>query len=660
VSATAGAGGSGVAGAAPAGGANATAGAAAGGTSAVTQGPLPPAYRAREYSVPEPKDAATCSGAANASAVIERVAFAQTHVLEPDWPLFFLVAERPALLEVAVTGSGPAPEVRAEAFRDGQSLGAICLKGPATLPDSVKWTEHESTDRYRGTLPAAWLEKGLSVTLSAGAGTKTFSAAQLGVGAAPELNLIMLPVDVLNYNDGQPDVEVPESWLEDFAGAIPAARVRLGQFPGRLKLTPFVVSDDAEGGIAPTRLERRPCRQNEAAGASCVASDIPAMNISAAALRMVEAIHRATGDLAYSHYYGNTEHFNPGGWGGGKDFVGADFDDIFIHEMGHALSLPHWGEGAYQNTDPSPNEFRYPYGGTSTDGGGRGETWNYYQNTAEYASPLCLDPARDGFGQERSDAMQRNHACVEWRGGKRGRWDGYGDFSALAAFRFMTGAAERAGSVPYRGGMAPFQLSRQSGYPNIVIDEQGERSLVRREQPSEQNEEERYDFLLPQAWDTPVATIYGTYHPTVTDARVLYAPIEYQGTLPQVVDPTDPEMFARLIDTNGPYDDYFYWAKDLCVKVMYADGKELVAILVNANAPRDAELGSGPWRSDLTYFAVNVPRDQPIRSVELFRRPFLVRGAGSTEPGNIRNPSLGITAATFMTEAELVTSWQAP
>jgi Peptidase M66 len=651
------------------GGANGNAGSASGGASGADgasgasgarQGPLPPSYQAREYAVPEPKDGATCSGAANDSAVLEHVAFAQTHVLEPEWPFFFLVAQRPALLEVAVTGSGAAPEVRAEAFRDGASLGAVCLAGPTSLPSSVTWAEHEASDRYRATLPAAWLEKGLSVTLTAGAATKTFSAEQLAVGAAPELNLIMLPVDVLNYNDGQPDVEVPEDWLEDFAGALPVARVRLGQFPGRVKLTPFVVSDDAESGIPPTRLERRPCRQNEAAGASCVESDIPAMNISAAALRMVEAIHRATGDFAYTHYYGNTEHFNPGGWGGGKDFVGADFDDIFIHEMGHALSLPHWGEGAYQNTDPGPSEFRYPYGGATTDGGGRGEMWNYYQNTAQYASPLCRDPASDAFGQERSDAMQRNHACVEWRGGERGRWDGYGDFSALAAFRFMTGAEERTGSVPYRGGMAPFHLSRQSGYPNIVMDEQGQRSLVRREQASEESDEERYDFLQPQAWDTPVATVYGTYHPSVAEASLLYAPIEYRGPLPQVIDPTEPETFARLLDPDGPYDDYFYWAKDLCVRVTYQDGEELVALLVSANAPRDATLGSGPWRSDLTYFAVNVPRSQPIRRVELFRRPFLVRGEGSTEPGNIRNPSLGITAATFMKDAQAVTSWQAP
>lgn len=623
----------------------------------MSEGPLPPSYQAREYALPERKDGVACSGAGRESAAIEHVAFAQTHVLEPDWPLFFLVADRPALLEIAVTGSGAAPEVRAEAFRDGKSLGSLCLAGPASLPASVEWEKHDATDRYRATLPAAWLQKGSSVTVSAGKSTKTFSAEQLGIGAAPELNLIMLPIDVLNYNEGKPDIAVPEAWLEDFAGAVPAARVRLGQFPGRVKLSPLIVSDDGDAGVPPTRLERRPCEGNEAPGASCVDSTIPGMNISGAVLRIVEAIHRATGDLAYSHYYGNTEHFNPGGWGGGKDFVGADFDDIFIHEMGHALSLPHWGEGAYQNESPSEDEFRYPYGGTTMDGGGRGETWNYYQNSAEYASPRCEDPSREGFGQERSDAMQRNHPCIEWRGGKRGRWDGFGDFSALAAFRFLSGADERAGSVPYRGGMSPFHLTGQSGYPNLVIDEQGVRSLVRREQPTEQRDEERYAFLLPQAWDAPVATIYGTYHPSVEEANLLYAPIEYRGTLPQVIDPTDPETFAKLLDTDGPYDDYFYWAKDLSVKVTYQDGEELVAILVSANAPRDAKLGSGPWRSDLTYFAVNVPREQPIQKVELFRRPFLVRGAGSTEPGNIRNPSLGITSATFMDDAELVTSW---
>lgn len=631
-----------------------------GGVSSPVVGPLPPSYRAREYAVPEPMDAVACSGATNASAVLERVAFVQTHALEPSWPLFFLVAERPALLEVAVSGAGAAPEVRAEAFSSGRSLGQLCLAGPSTLPTTVEWSEHDRPDRYRATLPAAWLHAGTSVTIRTGAQERTFGVDELALGAAPDLNLIMLPVDVLNYNDGKPDVAIPEGWLEDFAGAVPAARVRLGHFPGRVKLSPFVVSGNAEAGLPPTRLERRPCRDDEAAGAACAKSDIPPMNISGAALRVISAIHRATGEFAYAHYYGNTEHFNPGGWGGGRDFVGADFDDIFIHEMGHALSLPHWGQGAFQNTTPSRDEFRYPYGGNDSDGGGRGEMWNYYQSTASYASPICQDAGNDWFGKERSDAMQRNNACIEWRGGQRGRWDGFGDFSALAAYRFMTGAAERAGIVPYRGAESPFHLSRQRGFPNLVIDEQGRRSLVRREQPTELLEEERYDFLVPQAWDTPVATLYGSFHPEFADANVLYAPIEYQGTLPTVIDPTDPVTFSRLLADDGPYADYFWWPRDLTLKVTYADGHELIALLANQSIERDPDLGSGPWRGDLVYFALNVPRDQPIRRVDLYQRPFLVRGTDDPDAGNIRNPELGITSSTFMADARLVATWEGP
>jgi hypothetical protein len=643
------------------GGTPGTAGAAgAAGTAGALAGPLPPSYQAREYALPEPTAAASCSGATSSGATIEHVAFAQTHALEPSWPLFFLVAERPALLEVAVTGSGPAPEVRAEGFVSGQSVGSLCASGPATLAPSVDWSQHDAPDRYRVTLPSAWLRPGLSVKVTAGNANVSFDAEQLAVGAAPELNLIMLPVDVLNYNVGKPDIGVPDGWLEDFAGAVPAARVRLGHFPGRVGLSPLVVSADSASGVPPTRLERRPCRDDEPAGPECVTSDIPGMNISAAALRMIGAIHRATGDYAYAHYYGNTEHFNPGGWGGGKDFVGADFDDIFIHEMGHALSLPHWGQGSFQNTTPGAGDFRYPYGGNGADGGGRGEMWNYYQNTGEYASPVCQDEKNDWFGQERSDAMQRNCACIEWRGGKRGRWDGYGDFSALAAFRFLAGADERAGTVPYRGGQAPFHLSRQSGYPSLIIDAQGQRSLVRKHQPEEISDEERYDFLVPQAWDEEVATVYGSYHPDFAEANVLYAPIEYRGTLPRVIDPTDPPTFDQLRDANGPYGGYFYWPKDLSVKVTYADGHELVALLANQGTERSPELGHGPWRGDLVYFAVNVPRSQAIRRIDLYRRPFLVRGKNDTEAGNIANPSLGISAESFMNDAELVTSWQAP
>jgi len=654
--------GAGVAGAAAGSGGSGGLGASlAGGSAALVTNPLSPAYRPTDYALPEPADAATCSGAANPSAKIEHFAFAQTHVMEPSWPLFFLVAGRPALVEAVVTGSGAAPEVRVQASIGGTPVGELCLAGPPQLPASVDWSQQRKADRYTATLPSAWLKPGLSVTVTAGAAHLSFTADQLGVSAAPDLNLVMLPVDVLNYNQGKDDIPIPDTWFPDFAGAAPAAHFRFGQFPARVPLPELVVSADGSGGVDPVLLTRRPCDQGETSP-DCVASDIGGMSIQAAVLRVISAIHSATGEFSYAYYYGNTQHFEPGGWGGGKNFVGADFTGIFIHEIGHALSLPHWGEGAFQNTSPKEGDYRYPYGGNGNDGGGRGESWNYYQDVAEFTSPICQIKDNENFGLERSDAMQRNADCDEMRSTGVGPWDGYGDFSALAEFRYMKGATEAyAGTVPYRGADAPFHLPPQTGFPNLVVDATGKRSLVRANQPTDLSNEERYDFMVPQAWDVPVATLYGTYHPSVAAANVLYAPLEYQGTLPHVLDPTDSATFSQLAKGGaGPYEDYFYWPKDLTLQVTYDDGSQLVALYPFDSVDRNWKLQSGPWRYDLLYFALNVPRNKPIKQVDLYERPFVVRGASDTDAGNIANPTLGITAQTFMKDAKLVTSWKRP
>ena len=618
-------------------------------------GPLPRSYDAEVYDLPVPDDDAPCSGAANSTAVIEHVAFAQTHVLEPGWPFFFMVGGRPALVEAVVTGSGAAPDVRVVASVDGSAVGELCLKGPATLPTSVDWSQHDKADRYTATLPPEWIKPGLSITVTAGNAELGYSADDLGIGAAPELNLVMIRMDVLNYNAGETDPPVPDTWIADFAGAVPASRIRFGKFPARLALPEFVVSPDSDGGVPPLKLDRRPCRNGESEGPDCVAIDIPGMNIEAAALRLIDALHLASGEFAYTYYYGHTGSLNPGGWGGGKNFVGADFNGIFIHEMGHALSLPHWGEGAYQAGE-------YPYGGNGNDGGGRGTGWNYYQNVAEYVSPVCQIEGNETFGLERSDAMQRNDWCPELRSSGEGPWDGFGDFSAFAIHRFMVGAeSEYSGTVPYRGGDSPFSLPSHSGFPNLVVDPSGERRFVREHQPAAETREELFDFLVPQAWDVPVATVYGIYHPGYHDVSVVYEPLAYEGTLPRVLDPTDPDTFADLAaGGDGPYEDYFWWPKDLTLKIVYDDDSVLHALYPHGSVDRAWSLGSGPWRGDLLYFALNVPGDKPIRRVELYERPFIVRYSDFDDEGNVANPELGITPQNYMDAATLVTSWERP
>ena len=47
-------------------------------------------YHFKEYSFPEPPSAA-CTTVENTTATIQKVYFAQTHVMEPDWTFFFLI-----------------------------------------------------------------------------------------------------------------------------------------------------------------------------------------------------------------------------------------------------------------------------------------------------------------------------------------------------------------------------------------------------------------------------------------------------------------------------------------------------------------------------------------------------------------------------------------
>jgi hypothetical protein len=562
--------------------------------------------------------------------------------MEPDWTFFFLIANRPALIEAVVTGSGTSPDVAVEGSLNGVPFDTIYLKGPATLPASVSSDEHRFDNRFTATLPAAWMQPGLSVTVRAGNAVKKFTETQLKLGAAPEINLLMLPFDILDFNEGKPDIPIPQDFLADFAAAMPASVTRLGMVPARMKL-PIMVASSSSSEL-PVVLETSRDKKGVEDG-----------NINAVALRYLGAFKKATGDYSYCFFYGNTENFFPGGWGGDKAFVGADFTDVFIHEMGHGLSLPHWGEGAYTRESPSEWEYRYPYGGISSDGGGRGETWNFYQNIHEFVSPICQEDGNRVNGQERSDAMQRNNPCIETRSSGSGPWDGFGDFSSIAMFRYMVGAEQPvSGTVSYRGSAAPFQLCKQDGFPSLRIDNNGKRSLERRNQPSQTQNWERYDFLVPQQWDTPVYTVYGSYHPQYSQANILYDPMSYIGNLPRVIDPTDPETFKTLATRSGPYEDYFWWEKDLSFKFTYADGSVRYALYPYEGVDRNWRAEASPWRGDLLYFVINIPADKKLSRIELYKRPFCVRNADMNDAGNVVNPNLGITAANFMDDATLV------
>jgi Peptidase M66 len=631
---------------------------------------LPRSYHYVTADAPEPNDAVECNGATNSSAQIDHVYLAQTHLMEPGYPLFFLIADRPALAKVDLTGTGASPEVRMTGWIKDRPLGSICLRGPATLAPSIGGSKQSREGSFTATLPKAWLAPGLRLEVKAGDASKTYSVAQLGVGAAPEINLAMIPIDVLNYNDGKKDRDVPSTFLSDVATALPASRVRLGMFPARVSLNKLVTGggDDPTGkGVAPVVLEKRPCGSNEDPASQPCVHVPPGLNdgqtVNASVMRYVEALIRGTGEYAYTYYYGNTENFFPGGWGGSHVFTGADFTDVFIHEMGHSLGLPHWGQGAYKPKNPTTEGYSYPYGGVNDDGGGRGDTWSYAPNSDTFYSPICQDPKSKNFGKERSDAMQRNVPCIEYASGKAGPWDGHSDFSALAMFRFMVGTSKPyAASVPYsRVGMAPFYLGPQSGFPVLKLDADGRRSLVRSDPTLRPEDWETLPFSVPQEWDVPVYTIYGTYHPAYPAATLIYDPLQYEGGLPAVIDPTDARTFAELEKGNaGAYKDHFASPHDLTFKFAFEDGTFLQAIFTGGGADRNWSLGAGPWRADILYWAITIPARVKLKRIELYLRPLVVRSPNDQTEGNINYAPFGITPDSFLTGAHLVASKDIP
>jgi hypothetical protein len=328
--------------------------------------------------------------------------------------------------------------------------------------------------------------------------------------------------------------------------------------------------------------------------------------------------------------------------------------------MGHAASLPHWGDVFLPVEIDDSWSYEYPWGGDNVDGGGRGPTWTYTQHLDEFISPICQEDWNEFFGLERSDAMQRNLSCGEWRSGASGPWDGFSDFSAYAMYRYLTGTAEseRGTVMDPLGGEMEYNIPLHSGFPVVEWDAGDNPAYTRTNDAVSPQYWETLDFWIPQQRDIPVFTIYGTYHPGFAEANILYDPIRYEGSLPRVIDPTDPAIFADLAaGTEGSYGDYFWWAKDLTFKITYIDGTVLHALYPYGGVDREWTGSVGPWRGDLLYFAINVPGDQAIEQIQLFERPFLVRYAEWVDAGNVANPSFGITADNFMDEAVEVMSW---
>lgn len=600
---------------------------------------LPTSYHFQEYVFAEPTDQGNCSGTENNSATIEEVFLAQTHRHAIGHPLRFTIGYRPALLQLAVTGEGVAPDVQVEGVLNGESLGELCLVGPSSLAATIELATPNFDDYFSVTLPKDWVQPGLELRLRAGSDTRIISSEELKVGPYTEMNLVMVNMDVMDYNGAPHRWPIFEDFLEEMASAIPASVVRFGIFPENLPFPELIANNDTEQLV---RLNGQ-----RAMAPNGIDSD---GYINAIAARFLDNLQHSTGDYLSTVYFGNTLNLAPGGWGGGKSFVSFDYTDIFIHELGHALSLPHWGQGPFDNPNPNEYEFLYPYGGEEADGGGRGEAWNFIQHTYEFVDPICRDENSTNRGEERSDCMQRNNACIGQRTEGLAPWDGYGDFSALAIHRYLSGGAVKVGQVNYREQAEDYQFNMQQGFPTASLDN-GQRIYQRDPlQPQVPTFEESFTLPGEEQLNQEVYLIYGSAHESQAQANIVYKPIKYTGSLPPIIDPTDPATFNEL--QSFTYLPYLYGTRDITLKLTYEDGSVLHAL----NPFHSYRRGPYPWeygiwRDDVCHFSLVVPADKPLAKVEVYKRPFCIRYDDDDTPGNINYAPHSITAENFMDNA---------
>ncbi len=637
-----------------------------------------PGFAFADHVAPENTGSAACRNASNYSAKVGAVQVGQTHLLETSHPFFHLSANRAAVIRAVVTGTGNAPAVKVTASANGTVLGSLCLKGPATLPAAAPETPSLTTS-YVGALPAAWLRKGLQLTVAAGASSKTLSVAELKIGAAPVLTFVT--ADWLLFGDTAA-TPIPAGFGAEFSSKLPLTKIQHSVFPLPLKIAELPVGPRSDGYTPTGVVGAQPavvatstphCTSTDKTRGTC--TPWSGFGVLDAVRSLTYRLQVANGLDGVSHWYGALSKNRQvgGGLGGGVVASGDDYSRTFNHEFGHTFDLPHLGGILYDRVAEGATAI-HPYTGAYLDGGkpvggGFGNSWAYDPLTVGgFINPVCATTAK-----ERQEPMQRyKDACVA-----TGRvFDHFGDYSALAIHRYFVGAASvYAGKVGSPRDLnnntnPPFSFPTKSGRPNLVLG--GPAPVIQTWNaaagayepltPAKVSSDARvFGERYPLQWNVPVYTLWGSFSNTTPTATTIQPPLKYLGNLKRVWDPTSATDFAEMkkfISGDG-----FWWGADLVAKAEFSDGTFQHA-LVKATARGGDKLGGGSF----TYWAVNIPAPvgKSLARVSLYHRPMEVQygdGGKTTssyyKPTNLNSSlSAAVSSANYLSTAKLVATRQ--
>ncbi len=531
---------------------------------------------------------------------INAVYFGQTHVLKADNPYFGLVGEREALIKVHVTdpATPASPAVSATLSLGGQTL-VLPLTGPATLPasipDGLGVVQHSYANTFTAIMPAAWVKTGLQVTVNAGAATTTITNMKVG---APT-KVIMTMFDVQYFADT--DDTYPSGTFTELEAKWPVNDLEVRRL-GHVVFPELVIPPRQDVGSKAVRIKSKAEYQQQ--------TGLSFDGEQSAALAWNGALKRAAGRSGrWSLYYLNVYNAYAGGQAGGFAGVGSGTSvGILHHELGHALSLPHWGDnGAY----PYKGDMHGIQAPTNYNETHAGPAWAFHLPTRAFIPPTVqsgnvggkpvgtykVDPMQGGGTGWQEPAYLMNH---------------FSDYSVLQMKSYMEGHV-----VVWNSTLNSFASWNQTtgGYTTTVSNN---------------------GVQFPTTRDVSVITIMASLCGANPGINMVYPPIgPYTSGLIRLFDPTvaADRTAAQSIysPTNG---------SDYCVRVVQGGVTKTYMLAASNLATANAF-----DESSLITEAVNLPAaDGAVTKIELLSTP------NAEDVGLPANPTVLYTWAPLMPE----------
>ncbi len=334
---------------------------------------------------------------ASAATSIDAVYFAQTHVQKATDPYFVIVGNREALVKAHIVdpATPSAPAVTAVLSLNGDTLN-LPLTGPAVLPASIPdgpgVIQHTNANSFTAIIPAAWVKPGLSVTIQAGVAQANFPS--LSIGAPTKVIMTMTDVHFFSLAPG----DYPAGWNNEIEAKWPVSSLDVRR--ANDVVFPELVMPPRSPAPAARVISKQDYTNQTGLSWDGENTAATAWNV---------ALRRAAGrTVGYSLYYLNKYNVANEGVAGGFSGVGtgnAGSLGILHHELGHALSLPHWGDSAAYPYKGVMHGIQPPAVYNLTHAG---PTWAFHLPTRAYI-PCTIQPNNpDGrpAGTYKVDPMQ--------------------------------------------------------------------------------------------------------------------------------------------------------------------------------------------------------------------------------------------------------------